>query len=62
MYVEIFFDTAVTAAAFDLFPVVTLDGDRVVARVDWHPSHLGQLTTDLMERVGVVDCDTCDFF
>ena len=27
-----------------------------------HPSHWGELTTDLMERVGVVDCDTCDFF
>jgi hypothetical protein len=62
MHVEIFFKTAELAAAFNDFPVVALDGDRVVIHVDWHPSHWGELTTDLMERVGVVDCDTCDFF
>ena len=62
MHVEIFFETAEQAAAFNDFPVVALDGDRAVIHVDWHPSHWGELTTDLMERVGVVDCDTCDFF
>lgn len=60
MYVEIFFDTAVTAAAFDLFPVVTLDGDRVVARVDWHPSHMPELRDELREAAGVVDYDLVD--
>lgn len=62
MHVEIFFETAELAANFNDFPVVALDGDRVVIHVDWHPSHWGELTTDLMERVGVVDCDTCDFW
>ena len=62
MHVEIFFDTAEQAAAFNDFPVVALDGDRVVVHVDWHPSHLGGLTTELMDMVGVVDCDSCDFF
>ena len=60
MHVEIFFETAEQAAAFNDFPVVTLDGDRVVAFVDWHPSHWGELTTELMDRIGVFDCDTCD--
>jgi hypothetical protein len=40
MHVEIFFETAEQAAAFNDFPVVALDGDRVVVHVDWHPSHL----------------------
>ena len=62
MHVEIFFETAELAANFNDFPVVALDGDRAVIHVDWHPSHWGELTTDLMERVGVVDCDTCDDF
>ena len=62
MHVEIFFETAELAAAFNDFPVVTLDGDRVVVHVDSHPSHLGELTTELMDMVGVVDCDSCDFF
>ena len=62
MHVEIFFETAELAANFNDFPVVALDGDRVVIHVDWHPSHWGELTSDLMERVGVVDWDTCDFF
>jgi hypothetical protein len=62
MHVEIFFETADQAAAFNDFPVVALDGDRVVVHVDWHPSHLGGLTTELMDMVGVVDCDTCDDF
>ena len=61
MHVEIFFETAEQAAAFNDFPVVTLDGTGLF-HVDWHPSHLGELTTELMDMVGVVDCDTCDFF
>ena len=48
MHVEIFFETAELAANFNDFPVVALDGDRVVIHVDWHPSHWGELTTDLM--------------
>ena len=62
MHVEIFFETPELAAAFNDFPVKCVDGDRVVVHVDWHPSHLGELTTELMDMVGVVDCDTCDFF
>ena len=62
MHVEIFFETADQAAAFNDFPVKCVDGDRVVIYVDWHPSHLRGLTTELMDMVGVVDCDTCDFF
>jgi len=64
MYVEIFFETAEQAAAFNDFPVEVFDEakNRVVAFVDWHPSHLRGLTTELMDMVGVVDCDTCDFF
>ena len=62
MHVEIFFETVEQAAAFDAFPVQCFDGDRVVIHVDWHPSQWGELTTELMDMTGVVDCDTCDFF
>ena len=70
MHFEVFFDTATNAAAYangfnhelDSIAVKTLDGDRVVVYVPWNPEYRGSFTRETMDRVGVVDCDSCDFF
>ena len=70
MHFEIFFDTAANATAYangfnperDSIEVKTLDGDRVVVYVPWNPEYRGSFTRETMDRVGVVDCDSCDFF
>ena len=70
MHFEIFFDTAANATAHangihperDSIEVKSLDGDRLVVFVPWHPDYRGEFTRETMDRVGVVDCDTCDDF
>tara|TARA_B100001778_G_C18383318_1_gene536281 strand:- start:153 stop:365 length:213 start_codon:yes stop_codon:yes gene_type:complete len=61
MFIEIFFETAELARNFDMFDeteIQVVDDCRVVVEVDWHPSHLRGLTTEVMDMVGVVDCDS----
>ena len=70
MHFEIFFDTSTNAAAYadgfnhelDSIEVKTLAGDRVVVYVPWSPEYRGSFTRETMDRGGVVDCDSCDFF
>ena len=68
MHFEIFFDTAANATAHangihperDSIEVKSLDGERLVVFVPWHPAHRGSFVTETMDRVGVVDVDCCD--
>ena len=70
MHFEIFFDTAANAAApangihpeRDSIEVKSLAGARLVVFVPWHPDYRGEFTRETMDRVGVVDCDTCDWY
>ena len=68
MHFEIFFDTAANAAAHangfnperDSIEVKSLDGERLVVFVPWHPDHRGSVVNETMDRGGVVDVDCCD--
>ena len=68
MHFEIFFDTAANAAAHangfnperDSIEVKSLDGERLVVFVPWHPDHRGSFVNETMDMVGVVDVDCCD--
>ena len=68
MHFEIFFDTAANATAYangfnperDSIEVKSLDGERLVVFVPWHPDHRGSFVNETMDRVGVVDVDCCD--
>ena len=68
MHFEIFFDTAANATAYangfnperDSIEVKSLDGERLVVSVPWHPDHRGSFVNETMDRVGVVDVDCCD--
>ena len=72
MHFEIFFDTAANATAHangihperDSIEVLDLDEgmNRVVVHVPWKPEYRGSFTQETMDRVGVVDCDTCDWY
>ena len=68
MHFEIFFDTAANAAAHangfnperDSIEVKSLDGERLVVFVPWHPDYRGSFVDETMDMVGVVDVDCCD--
>ena len=68
MHFEIYFDTAANAAAHangfnperDSIEVKSLDGERLVVFVPWHPDHRGSFVNETMDMVGVVDVDCCD--
>ena len=68
MHFEIFFDTAANAAAHangfnperDSIEVKSLDGERLVVFVPWHPDHRGSFVNETMDMGGVVDVDCCD--
>ena len=72
MHFEIFFDTAANATAYangfnperDSIEGRGFDEakNRVVVYVPWHPEYKGSFTRETMDRVGVVDCDTCDWY
>ena len=72
MHFEIFFDTAANATAYangfnperDSIEVRGFDEakNRVVVYVPWHPEYKGSFTRETMDRVGVVDCATCDWY
>ena len=70
MHFEIFFDTAANATAHangihperDSIEVKSLDGDRLVVFVPWHPDYRGEFTREPMDRVGVVAVAECDEF
>ena len=72
MHFEIFFDTAANATAYangfnperDSIEVRGFDEakNRVVVYVPWHPEYKGSFTRETMDRGGVVDCDTCDWY
>ena len=68
MHFAIYFDTAANAAAHangfnperDSIEVKSLDGERLVVFVPWHPDHRGSFVNETMDMVGVVDVDCCD--
>ena len=72
MHFEIYFDTAANATAYangfnperDSIEVKDLDEamNRVVVHVPWKPEYRGNFTQETMDRVGVVDVDSCDFY
>ena len=70
MHFEIFFDTAANATAYangfnhvlDSIEVLDLNAEMnmVVVHVPWNPDYRGSFVAETMDRVGVVDCDSCD--
>ena len=70
MHFEIFFDTAANATAYangfnperDSIEVRGFEEakNRVVVYVPWNPDYRGSFVAETMDRVGVVDVDSCD--